>query len=295
MKTPTLFLHLLVVVGILAGCVKTTPTPEVLSPTEVVELPTPTATQPPMALLVNGSGITLEEYESDLNRLQMALSELGQEMTSEEQKERVLNNFTEELLFAQAALEAGFSVSDEELQERINSLAEQAGGVEKMQEWQVTYGFTDQTFEDYLKRSILAAWQRDQIAEAVPQTAEQVHARQLIYQEEANAVDALGKLQSGTEFSYFAKIQDPVLQGDLGWFPRGVLTQIEVEEAVFSLQPGEISGVIASDIGYHILEVIERDRQHPLSVDSRRTLQQIAIADWLAARRAASTIEVLVP
>ena len=55
--------------------------------------PTAIPTSLPMALLVNGEGILLSEYEADLTRLQAALTELGQEMTPEEQKDRIQSNF----------------------------------------------------------------------------------------------------------------------------------------------------------------------------------------------------------
>jgi len=86
-----------------------------------------------------------------------------------------------------------------------------------------------------------------------------------------------------------------VLGGDLGWFPRGMLTQPEVEEAVFAMQVGETSEIIKSSLGYHIINVIERTAEHPLSTEARMMLQETALNDWLAAARTASTIEILVP
>ncbi len=44
------------------------------------------------------------------------------------------------------------------------------------------------------------------------------------------------QLQAGADFATLAYRYDPLTGGDLGWFPRGVLTQPAVEEAAFSLQ-----------------------------------------------------------
>ncbi len=284
---------------LLSGCARqTTLTPvhpaTTQEPAVRVE-PTVTPTSLPMALKVNGEGILLSEYESELSRLRAALTELGQEMTPEEQKERVLGNFTDELLLAQAAGKSGFTVTDEEVQARIDRLATDMGGAEKLAEWQSINGYTDETFRVALKRAIAVAWQRDTIVNNVPETAEQIHARQLFFKNEANAIAALAQLKKGIDFSTLARQQDDVLGGDLGWFPRGVLTQPEVEEVVFAMQPGETSEIIASNLGYHILNVIEREPDHPLSTEARLILQEKALASWIENARASSTIEILVP
>ena len=83
--------------------------------------------------------------------------------------------------------------------------------------------------------------------------------------------------------------------GDLGWFPRGYLTQPEVEEAAFQLQPGEISPVIQSSIGYHILQVISREPARLISPDARRVLQHKALQDWLKTRMEGHKVEILLP
>ncbi len=248
-----------------------------------------------MALLVNGEGILITEFDAELMRLQSALTELSMEMTPEDQKTRIIDSFIDELLLAQAAAAAGHSVSDEDVQARLDQLVIDMGGMDKLLEWQSANYYTDESLRVALKRQMVAAWQRDNIVEAVPLTAEQIHARQLFYKNEANAVIALKQLEDGVEFATLADQQDPTLGGDLGWFPRGMLTQPEVEEAVFALQPGETTGIIASSLGYHIVNVIEREPDHPLSTEARLMLQKAALEEWLDAARQNSTIELLVP
>jgi len=303
MKPRILIVLSVLMLFILAGC-KTTPSaitesPVVPSGTQEPVLPTATtaatATSLPMALRVNGEGILLTEYEAELSRLQSALTELKQEMTPEDQKTRVLDNFIDELLLAQAAVEAGHPVSDEDVQARIDGLVSDLGSVEKLTEWQNANYYTDESLRIALKRAVAAAWQRDAVTEAVPKTAEQIHARQLFFKNEANAIAALKQLESGIEFDTLANQQDPTLGGDLGWFPRGMLTQPEVEEVVFTLQIGQTSGIIASSLGFHIVNVLERDNEHPLSTEARLKMQREALASWLKQAREKSTIEILVP
>jgi peptidyl-prolyl cis-trans isomerase SurA len=46
--------------------------------------------------------------------------------------------------------------------------------------------------------------------------------------------------------------------GDLGWFGRGVMVP-DFERAAFGLAVGEVSGVVKTQFGYHIIKSLERD------------------------------------
>ena len=300
MKIRASIIVFLIFATVLAGCTGTptlTPTSTLSSevPTTPTETQQPTATTLPMALLVNGEGILLSEYDAEILRLQDALTELNMEMTPEEQKNRVIDGFIDELLLSQAASNSGYVVTDEDVQTHIDQLVTDLGSMDKLIEWQNANHYTDESMRIALKRQLMAAWQRDNIAEAVPQTAEQIHARQLFYKNEANAVVALKQLEDGVDFGTLADQQDPTLGGDLGWFPRGMLTQPEVEEAVFALQPGETTGIVASSLGYHIVNVLERETDHPLSTEARLMLQKSALVSWLTDARSNSQIEILIP
>jgi peptidyl-prolyl cis-trans isomerase C len=131
---------------------------------------------------------------------------------------------------------------------------------------------------------------RDKIITAVPGTAEQVHAQQILLYNEDTARQVADQLNAGAKFADLAVLYDPNAGGELGWFPHAYLLEPELEEIAFSLEPGQYSDVIETEVGYHILLVLERDPQHQLSPDAYLVMQEEALQDWLAQKRAESDI-----
>ena len=89
-----------------------------------------TATPEPMALTVNGEGITVVEFNAEVQRYLTAQANLGITVSPEEAAEIVKGDLTAQVLLAQAARENGFTLDDAGLQARIDSLAAQVGGVD---------------------------------------------------------------------------------------------------------------------------------------------------------------------
>ncbi len=263
------------------------------SPTSIITL-VPTATLGPLAARVNGEGILLSEFEAGLKQYQAAQDEAGVKSSPGDQQKVVLDDLVDQLLMAQAAREGGYKIDDTAIEARLVILVTQAGGAAAMTDWLNKNGYTGESFRAALGRSMAMAWERDQILAAVPVIADQIHARQILVTSEAGANQIYQELQSGADFATVAKRYDSATGGDLGWFPRGYLTQIEVEDAAFSLEPGKFSQVIHSKIGFHIIQVIEHDLKHPLSPDALQIAQHQALLDWLKNHRAQAQIEILV-
>lgn len=70
---------------------------------------------------------------------------------------------------------------------------------------------------------------------------------------------------------YSDDAQSAATGGELGFFPRGTMIPA-FEEAAFALQPGEISGLVETDYGYHIIRVNAKENKPN---DSGETVEQI--------------------
>jgi len=288
---------------LLTGCKSESPTQTVVSetpgttqttyiePDVPTSTPVPVPTEVPLAIRINSFEITMMEYQAELDQFKAAK---GSDLTSEDEK-RVQDDLIDQSLLAKAAGENAFTVDSKLLEERSEALITQLGGAQALEDWKTKYGYDDTTFHQALRRSIAAVWMRDQIATSVENTADQVHVRQILLYNPGQAEEVYEQLKAGNSFQNLALKYDPITGGDLGWFPKGFLSDKEIEEAAFTLQPGQYSAIIKTSAGYHILQVLERDPARPLSPDALQALQIQAIADWIKQQREQNKIEILLP
>ena len=281
----------LIITMSLAACASFVGMSATATPTLPTQTPVPpTPPPPPLAAIVNGEWITEEEFQAEVDRYRVVQEALGNDVSADEASQVVLDDLIAQVLLAQAARTAGFEITEAELESKVDALTSEVGGTDALATWQSEHGYTDEAFRSALKRAAEAAWMRDKIITAVPGTAEQVHAQQILLYNEDAARTVADQLSAGTSFADLAALYDPNTSGDLGWFPRGYLLEPELEEAAFSLEPGQYSDVIATEVGYHILLVVERDSQHPLSPDAYLVMQERALGDWLSQERTESEI-----
>ena len=262
--------------------------------------PTVTPTPIPLAARVNGEGIPLSEFEKEIARFELAQNRLGRDLTALGDYRRfVLQSMIEERVAAQAASAMGRTILDEQVDAVIADARQARGGDAGFEAWLKENFFTLDEFRLAVRRQLLVQSATDAVAAQVSPTAEQVHARHILVGnlELANALRE--QILAGKDFRELALTfsQDYSTNasgGDLGWFPRGILTVSEVEEAAFSLSEGETSPVVQSRLGYHLIQTLERDAARPLSASSLETLRHRAVEAWLAQQMQTAQVEIFI-
>ena len=272
--------------------------------TAMVAKPSPTATnEQPLAALVNGRLILLADYQEETARFEAAMAGQGFDLKSEDGKamlaqmrRQVLDSMIEQVLIKQAAAKEGAAISEEELEATIRESIEEGGGQASFEEWLQISNLTYEDFREEIRFQLLALAIFERVTGSVLATAEQVHARHILVDTEGEAQAILTQLQAGEEFAALAQqlSQDENTKeagGDLGFFPRELLISLEVEEAAFALLPGQISEVVRSQFGYHIVQVLEKVPDRPLPPELLNSMKEQAFAGWMQEQWDGATIE----
>ena len=125
------------------------------------------------------------------------------------------------------------------------------------------------------------------------QTPEQVRASHILLKTEGKneeevrkqAEEVLKKVKAGGDFAALAKQYSEDTSkdqgGDLGLFGRGRMVP-EFETAAFSMQPGQVSDLVKSQYGYHIIKVTERKDATTTPLDQVRAQIQQQLASQMA-------------
>ncbi len=153
--------------------------------------------------------------------------------------------------------------------------------------------------------------------EAVGESYDEAHARHILLRIPASADEATrAKIRQRAEgiASDMKDVSDEVFAtrakeisqgpsasrgGDLGWFKKGSMVP-EFEKVVFSMQPGQTSGVVKTKFGLHIIRLIARRHVDPNSLQANRDkISQILsnvemqeqLPRWIASLRADADIQ----
>lgn len=90
--------------------------------------------------------------------------------------------------------------------------------------------------------------------------ASKIRCAHILVEKQSQALEILEKLKKGESFAKLAEqysLDGSRKQGgDLGWFGKGMMVR-EFETAAFALEKGQVSGLVKTQFGYHIIKRLE--------------------------------------
>jgi parvulin-like peptidyl-prolyl isomerase len=253
-----------------------------------------------VAATVNGIVITRESYEAKLAQAKIHfLKAPGIDVATKEGEkalrhleDQVLDWMIDQVLIEEAASAQGITIADAQLDAEIARMRGQDAA--RFEKWLAANGLTTDSIRQQVRIDLITAAVRDSVTTSLPREEMQVHVRHILLSDESVAKSVLQKLRDGQDFAAIARefSEDETTRatgGDIGFVPRGLMPP-DFEKASFALRPGEISDVIRTQFGYHIVQVVEIDPKRPVPDEFWPIVQERAFESWLAARRAKAKI-----
>jgi len=193
---------------------------------------------------VNGGTITTGDFNRELKNLPEYLKAMAD--TPQGRKEMLDTMVIRELILQQASKEGvdkGPEI-EEKMQDLKKRLIVEAFLKKKVEtESQVSDADLKKFYEQNIDKF---------------KAGEQIKASHILVKSEKEAKDLLGQIKAGANFEELAKKHSvdssAAKGGDLGWFGKGSMVPA-FEKAALALKEGQVSDVVKSDFGYHIIKL----------------------------------------
>ncbi len=229
----------------------------------------------------NGAFVGAERYKQILSANSMTATEFENSMRRDLLAQKLRNIMTDGVLVTPAEVRQNYAEANQQVKVRYVEFDPAKMKTEDVSEEKLRT-YYDEHKEQYRepeerKLTILnipadprkAEVTEDQIQQEMADvpSEEQVHARHILIRfgdDEAaarkKAENILKQIRAGADFAEMARkySEDTGTAskgGDLGFFGRGQMVP-EFENAAFSLKPGEVSGIVRSQFGFHIIQTL---------------------------------------
>jgi peptidyl-prolyl cis-trans isomerase C len=244
--------------------------------------------------VVNGSVITRADFDGEMTRVQQRLLRMGKSLSDSQLsdiKKRVLEDLINRELLYQESQKQGITVDEAAIDEQVKKLKGRFSSATEFKSALSKANLSEAALRSQFKRGMAIQQLIDkQFVQKITvsdeesrayydgkpdlfKQPEQVRASHILIKvdpeaDESRKAEARKKLemiqkrlQKGEDFAALAKefSEGPSRGkgGDLGYFRRGQMVKA-FEEAAFTLRPGEVSDIVETKFGYHLIKVIDK-------------------------------------
>jgi len=253
--------------------------------------------------VVNGTVINQVEFDSEMNRVLERLQRTGRfpnDLERSQIKKQVLENLIARELLYQESQKKGIKVDQKEIEAQLTALKGRFPSEVEFKKALSTMNLTEAGLRFQFERDLaIRKLLDDQIGGKSTvsekesrayydsnlesfKKPEQVRASHILIKVDPGADEAKkaeartkieslqAKLKNGEDFGAVAKEYSEGPSGpkggDLGFFGRGQMVK-PFEETAFSMKPGQVSGMVETRFGYHLIMVTERTPESTLSYE----------------------------
>lgn len=187
-------------------------------------------------------------------------------------EQQVLEGMINKEILLQKAKEQDINVTSEELEKEIKQWESKFGGKEALDKYLKEQKITLDEFKTAMKEEITISKLIDVVTKDVTASdkeikqvydgyvSPQVKASHILVKEKKDAEKILSELKNGADFAELAKKHSICPSkdkgGDLGYFGKAAMVP-EFSKVAFTLKPGELSDIVKTEHGYHIIKVLD--------------------------------------
>jgi foldase protein PrsA len=249
---------------------------------------------------VNGQVITKEEFSRNLELYKSSYEQqYGRDIWNKDidgkkfidvVKEQVVEKLILDKLILEAAQKQGIEVTQDEVDSEIKAIKDYFDNEQKFLDFLTSQNMTEEQFAEQVRRDLIITKFRDKAVEGVTVSEKEmrdyydkntkkfkmdkVRASHILLDTKEDAEKILQRLKNGEDFAELAEQYsvDPSAKsnkGDLGYFGYGEMVE-PFEEVAFALEEGEISGIVETQFGYHIIKVIDKEMVDPIPFEEAK-------------------------
>lgn len=310
-------------------------TPLVLMLCALCGMPSHAAVVDRIVAVVNNEIITLSELNEQLDpfleRIEKGYTGKDKNRLIEETRKTVLNRMVDQILIRQEAKRLGITIKDDEINSMINDMLKNRKiTMDELKTMLARDGLSLESYKEEMKAHLMRGRLANrEIRSKIMVTEQEIGEYYKLHRDEYEGRVAvklrqililcpsdasadkrrevrtemesiLARIKAGEKFEDLAAKYSPGLGGELGFVEKGSMMQ-PVEEVAFSLKVGEMSGIIESPAGYHIIQILDKRGAGIKTFESVRAeiIEELTkqksekrFDDWISELRKRSYVEI---